>query len=177
VTVPAPVRIVGWILGDLATALLGTRLLEEGVGNIFRAHSRIGLVGELALLGASMALFLGYAAYTLRSHESAKWIWIAGVLWTGWGAFAFWRSSSVLRAWGASHSVFWEISGKGCESIEGCQTFLAHTYPSIEVVCYSLGAIFAFKLRGYLPEWLRRLDVRLTNPREEGGPRSRREFR
>jgi hypothetical protein len=161
VTVPAPVRVVGWILGDLATALVGTKLLADGFGNAFRAHSRMEFLNELLVLTVPLSLLLGYVAYTLWPHESAKWTWVAGVIWAGARAFSFWHSSHLLRAMGASHSVFWEMSGKGCESSpysESCQSFLTYTFPSIDVTCYALGAICAWRLRKYRLGWLRDLD-------------------
>ena len=73
-TFPAPVRVIGWILGDLATALIGTAVLESELERIFRAHSVAALGAREYILSVVVALVLGYVAYTLRPHESAKWV-------------------------------------------------------------------------------------------------------
>ena len=147
VIVPAPVRVAGWILGDLATALIGTAILEAELEHVFPAHSRADLVAKHSILSGIAALALGYAAYALRPHASAKWLWIAGVVWAGKRIVQFWYESRMLRVVGASHSVYWEMSGRGCEFGTGftpsCESWLIYTNLAIRMIAYSAGAFFA----------------------------------
>lgn len=140
--VPAPVRVVGWSVGDLASALIGATALESELGHIFPTHSRADLITKHDLLSAVAALVIGYAAWTLRPHESAKWLWIGGLVWVGQRILVFWHQSRMLRVVGASHSVYWEMSGQGCQSgfTPSCDSWLFYTIMATNMICYSAGA-------------------------------------
>ena len=140
--IPPPVRVVGWILGDLASALIGTNALESELGHIFPTHSRADLITKHDMLSAFAALVIGYIVWTLRPHESAKWLWIGGVLWAAQRILLFWYQSRMLRAMGASHSVYWEMSGQGCQSgfTPSCNSWLFYTIFAMRTTCYSAGA-------------------------------------
>ncbi len=141
-TVPAWVRFVGWVVGDLATAVIGAAVLQAELEHIYRTHSRADLITRENILSTVSALILGYVAYTLRPHESAKWLWVGGVVWAGQRMLLFWNQSRTLRIVGASHSLYWEMSGQGCTSglTPSCDSWLGYTVLAIRMICYSAGA-------------------------------------
>jgi hypothetical protein len=155
VTVPAPVRVTCWVIADLAIATLGPKLIQDQI-YVSPQSTRIASILNAQIGGAVVAFLLGSTAYFLKRRESAKWIWIAGVSLAGYGIASFWFGSELLRAVGAGRSVFWEISGRGCEANESnCEWWMIYSLLPSRIISYAGGAfVMSFCLR-YLPGWVR----------------------
>jgi hypothetical protein len=146
VTVPAWVRFVGWILGDLATAVVGANILGNQFSPIFHSHSFSATVA----MAVGVAMVLGFAVFALLPHETAKWLWLVAIVLVASRAIYLWQTTRLLRMWGMGESVLENMWGSGCHAgywSSSCQSFIVYTLSGIRMASYSVGALLASRFR------------------------------
>jgi hypothetical protein len=142
-TATQSLRAAGMFLGNLLTAAFGTTVVVSGLDHLFRAQTPSGVLRRETVLSAIVAFGLGYVAYYIRRSASSKWVWVAGLAWFGLGALLFWSGQRSLRVLNADHSIYWEMSGIGCNdfaSLQSCYDYFGYTLQSLRTISYSIGA-------------------------------------
>jgi hypothetical protein len=111
-----------------------------------RYHQRTfeAFLVESGLVESIIAFGVGYFVYRRWQWSQAKWVWVAGVCWFSQRAVLFWLSQhGPLSAIHGSHSVFWEMSGKGCSfNAESCHDRWDYTLPCLRAIFYSIRSWF-----------------------------------
>jgi hypothetical protein len=142
---PRALIFVGALVLNICIALLGTPLLEAGIGKMFHPHSFAALLWKWWALDFLCAAGLGFSISRLWRSKAAAWTWVLPVLW-----FALRFVPAALSDGNQSvlvgHSVWSRFSGSDCISglpSLGCRTFFLFTLPLVRGVAYSVGVYTA----------------------------------
>jgi hypothetical protein len=135
-------RAIGMLVGNLLTVMVGISAFVSELYGIFPAQTPGGGLRKETVLSAVVAFGLGYFVYYKWRSASAKWIFVAGLCWFGWGALEFWLGQRDLRVVSAGHTVYWEMSGIGCNSFDtqSCLDYIQYTLLLLRTIFYSAGA-------------------------------------
>lgn len=94
-----PLRVAGLFLANLFAAVLGTGILT--------ALTPVRSTFSVLLASEFVAAFvMGYLGYLILKSDTAKWVWIAGLLWVGQRAAVLWMNQGTDRAIAGSHGAF-----------------------------------------------------------------------
>jgi|SRR5579871_48168 len=126
---------------NLIVACVATNILSSPF-----SHARSGNISQMlwshVWLDSLAAFGLGYSIYRWFKPAAAKWVWIAGLCWVVQRAVRYYWEQRTYSVLAGGHSVFWEMSGLGCDStVESCRDFGLYTLQFLRTVFYSLGAI------------------------------------
>lgn len=135
-------KFCGALILKTFVALIGTAVLESGVGKAFHPHSIAAIVWKEWSLSVLLAGLIGFGMWRTWRANASKWTWILLSLWFGMifvPELMVGGGQSVL----AGRSVWSHFSGTDCDSGVrefGCRNFLVFTIPFIRGVAYSVGA-------------------------------------
>jgi hypothetical protein len=133
---PALAFFVNVVLACVATNIIAHPFSHGQVLNISQVIWKHTWLNALASFG------LGYSVYRWWKTTPAKWIWVAGLCWFAQRAIRFWWEQRTLSVLGGGHSIYWEMSGFGCEfERESCLDWLLYTLQFLRTVFYSVGAL------------------------------------
>ncbi len=101
--IPAPLRVLCSLIGNLLVATVGTAISEEAFYNFYHPSSFEGDYAKELILSAAVAFLLGGFVYYRWQEGAAKWIWIVGVCGLTWLLAGSWGQTPFkpdwLRAW------------------------------------------------------------------------------
>jgi hypothetical protein len=124
------------ILACVATNILTSPFDHGQVLNISQ------MIWKTTWLDALAAFGLGYSVYRWWKTPSAKWVWVAGLCWFAQRAIRFWWRQRTFSVLGGGHSIYWEMSGFGCDfERESCRDWALYTLQLLRTVFYSVGAL------------------------------------
>ncbi len=141
-------RAVGMFLGNVVTAIMGSTFFTSEIYRVFPTTTPWGALRKETILSALAAFGLGYFVYYKWRPASSKWIFVAGLTWLGWGALTFWLGERNLRVVSADRSIYWDLSGTGCNDFDGqsCLDYINYTLVSLRTIFYSAGAFCCSRL-------------------------------
>lgn len=100
---PAPLRVLGALIGNFLVAAVGTAISEEPFYNFYHPSSLQGSYAKELILSTAVAFLLGGFVYYKWNAGTAKWIWIAGVCGLIWLLVGSWGQTPLspdwVRAW------------------------------------------------------------------------------
>jgi hypothetical protein len=132
----------GLFLLNLLIAWVVTPILVSGAEHFHRFSSVSRVTRQLNFLNSVAALGLGYFVYRTWRLRSAKWVWVGGVVWIGYGALRFWSEPRTFSVLQEGHSIFWYMSGTGCSfDTRSCLEWLLYGVLFLRAIFYSAGAI------------------------------------
>jgi hypothetical protein len=126
-------KFCGFLLIDLAVAVIATAILDSAVQRMIPSHSVATIVTKEIILSVVCAALIGFGMWRTWRNSAAKWTWIPAAVW-----FAF---GYLTIAW--STDVWGRLSGFGSGSVLGApdvRSFFLFTVPLIRASFYSLGA-------------------------------------
>lgn len=136
------VRRCAAFLANVLAAFIGTTVLESPISPLVKvfAHSAASMVIREWICSIALAALIGFSAQRRWKTNSARWIWVAGVLWLAFGLTQFgdpWLTFSGIR----------------CAEFRGypCIAFWNFTVPLIRTIAYSIAAFLAARLGGDQP--------------------------
>lgn len=126
-----PLRLAGLFLANLFAAVVGTSVLT--------ALTPVRSTFSVLLASEFVAAFaVGYLGYLILKSDTAKWVWIAGLLWFGQRAVALWMNQSTVRAITGSHGTFPLLHpGPDAQSVSD---WITYTLIFLRTIFYSVGA-------------------------------------
>lgn len=149
----------GSFLLNLIIAVIGTAIVETPLLHIFYAGTGHAALIREYVLSSTVAALLGFLIYKKWRPQSARWIWIAGLLWFAAKAFA--RAPGALAAhqpgFGTGAACNQEISALGCV------TWLIFIVPAIRTCAYSAAAWLASSFGASRPSFEDALVARYEN--------------
>jgi hypothetical protein len=95
-------------LANLLAAFLGTAVLESFVIPLLKlfAHSAASTVIREWICSITLSALIGVSVERRRKTQTARWVWVAGVLWFAFGL------TQVRNRW-------FNFSGTGCAEMRG----------------------------------------------------------
>jgi hypothetical protein len=139
-SIPWPIRAIAALLGNLATALVGTAIVLNPIEGPF--FDRLYLARSLRwadLLNAVVPFLLGSFVWYKWRYNSAKWIGALGVCWFALRAIQILFGYALPARFGG---ILWEFSGN--DSVPPMTAFVEwsiYTLPLVRTVFYSAGAL------------------------------------
>jgi hypothetical protein len=129
-------------LANVLAAFIGTAVLESPISPLVKvfAHSAASMVIREWICSIALAALIGFLAQRRWKTNSARWVWVAGVLWFAFGLTQFgdpWLTFSGIR----------------CAEFRGypCVAFWSFTVPLIRTIAYSIAAFLTARLSGDVP--------------------------
>jgi hypothetical protein len=126
-------KFCGFLLIDLAVAVIGTATLESAVQRMIPSHSVAAIVTKEIILSIDCAALIGFGMWRTWRNSAAKWTWVPAAVWFAFGYLTMAGSTDV---WG-------RLSGFGSGSVPSApdvRSFVVFTVPLIRASFYSLGA-------------------------------------
>jgi hypothetical protein len=159
-------RFAGSLLLQALLVLIGTAILEPLTGErLIQAHTLNAILLREYICGLLVAGFLGFLVYRVWQPAASLWIWLFA---------ACWMSLRVITLFGSQSSLFFQLSGVGCENgtaAIACRNWFIFTIPTVRAAGYSLGALFASRvLLGSRTSLTAAFLVRFRRPSEFDGP-------
>ena len=126
-------KVAGSLLINLATAVIGTAILDTEVRRLIPTHTVAAIVWKEMILSVVCAAFIGFFVWRTWRSSAAKWICVLAALWFVFGYLTIARSTNV---WGRLSG----LSSGSVLSAPDVRTFFIFTVPFIRAIAYSLGA-------------------------------------
>jgi hypothetical protein len=126
-------KFCGFLLIDLAVAIIGTAILDSAVRRMVPSHSVAEIVTKEIVLSIVVAALIGFGMWRTWRNSAAKWTWVPAAVWFVFGYLTIAGSTDV---WG-------RLSGFGSGSVLSApdvRSFFVFTVPLIRASSYSLGA-------------------------------------
>lgn len=133
-------RLTVWIavlILNLIISIIGTAIVETPLLRIFHADTIHAVLIREYLLSAIVAGLIGFFVGMWWRSQTAKWLWIVGILW-----FAL-RALPLVFA-DLPGGLLNQFSGASCSAgvaSPGCMNWLIITVPAIRTVFYSVGSL------------------------------------
>ncbi len=136
-------RAGGTFLANALAAWIGTAILESLASSAIRpfTHSRSSTVIREWICSIVLAALIGVLVQQRWKTSTAKWVWVAGLLW-----FTFGLAGGLGFPIGSPWRTF---SGMACVETQGipCIQFWDFTVPLIRCASYSIAACLAIRAR------------------------------
>jgi hypothetical protein len=126
-------RFMGYLLINLAAAVIGTAILDTEVRRLIPPHTVAAIVWKEIILSIVCAAFIGFFMWRTWRSSAAKWTRALAAPWFVFGYLTIARSANV---WGQLPG----FSFGSVPSAPDVRTFFAFTVPLIRAISYSLGA-------------------------------------
>jgi hypothetical protein len=126
-------KFAGSSLINLATAVIGTAILDTEVRRLIPTNTVAAIVWKEVILSVVCAAFIGFFMWRTWRSSAAKWIWVLAALWFVFGYLTIARSANV---WGRLSG----LSSGSVLSAPDVRSFFIFTVPFIRAISYSLGA-------------------------------------
>jgi hypothetical protein len=138
--IPLPLRALVVLLGNLATAVIGTAIwLTPIEGSFFDPMNLARSLRWGDLLSAVVPFLLGSFVWWRWRYQSAKWIGALGICWFAFRAVQIVFGVAPPARFGG---ILWEFSGN--DSVPPMSAFnewVVYTLPLVRTVFYSTGAM------------------------------------
>ena len=135
---PKELRFCLAVILHTIVAVLGTVVLQDGIGKAFQPHSLPTPLWKIWILSLVCASFIGFFMWRTWRGNAAMWAWILPSLWF------------TLMLLASQRGNLWaQLSGTACSDglhARGCTMFFAFTIPLVRGVSYSLGAALSSRV-------------------------------
>jgi hypothetical protein len=124
-------RFLGLLLLNVLVAVIGTAILDTGMGKAIPSHTIVAVLWKETALSVVCAALIGFGMWWRWRSEAAKWTWVVPLVWFGFGAVAF-----------AGRGIFGSsfISSLNNAGAAEVRSFFAFTIPLVRSIAYSAGA-------------------------------------
>jgi hypothetical protein len=136
-------RFTGAFLLNLILAMACTNALTSAYQQASQNPRFSQIIVKTIFLSGLSAFGLGCFVYRTWRSTSAKWIWVAGLVWFGYGAIQHQLEQPKLSVLVEGRSTFWGMAGVGCDlDVTNCRDWAIYTLQFLRTACYSAGAVF-----------------------------------
>ena len=124
-------RFFGLLLLIVIVAVVGTAILDTGMGRAIPSHTIVAVFCKEMALSVVCATLIGFGMWRTWRSEAAKWTWVVPLLW-----FAF----GLLFVTG--HGIWGPFSVSSAINVGAAEmrSFFLFTIPLIRALAYSVGA-------------------------------------